>query len=171
MNKKKLKGGKIMKQKFLAITFALTLAVIFSGAVAATNTTNNSTFIQQNVTHTPTNTITNTNSSTSNVQTPIKNTPTPDPTDTRTGIHYTTIQAAINSVFTQNGNTIDVEAGNYPENVLVWKTLNILATGPATVDSFYITSTGNGSEISGFNVTGGTGEAITLNDTNNVNIL
>lgn len=144
-----------MNKKILAVAFALCMAVVLSGAVAAAD--NNTT----------TTTTTDQLQATSSTNTTL-----PDPTNTRTGISYTTIQAAIDSVFTQNGDTIQCAAGTYPEDVLVSKSLHIIGVDAATtfVKSFYIPTSGSGSEITGFTVTGGTGEAITLQDASNCNV-
>lgn len=136
-----------MNKKLITLAFILVMAVILSGTVSASDET------------IPDEQLTT-------------NTAIPDPLVVETGISYTNIQAAIDSVFTEDGMTIQVEAGTYNEDVLVWKDLTIVGEDPNTtfVNSFYITSTGSGSDISGFTVTGGTGEAVTLMDAENCRI-
>lgn len=80
-----------------------------------------------------------------------------DPINNRTKEHFTTIQAAINSVNTLNGDTILVEEGTYNENIIVTKKLNILAQQTVVIDPLYandycfnITPKGAGSLIQGF---------------------
>jgi parallel beta-helix repeat protein len=51
--------------------------------------------------------------------------------NTRTGYGYPTIQSAVNSVNTINGDTISVAAGTYAENVTVHKELTILGPNAA----------------------------------------
>jgi parallel beta-helix repeat protein len=160
----------------LALTFAF--ALMFSGAVTAANPTNalTNTTIQQNITHNPSTNQTATTPTTeiqtttkSNINT-LNNNNVADPYNNRTGKHYTTIQAAINSLYTHNGDTIDVTPGTYPENVVISKKLNIISTTPleAKVYSFLVNAPGSGSSIIGFNITGGTGNGITLNNPENV---
>jgi parallel beta-helix repeat protein len=48
-----------------------------------------------------------------------------------TGLNYTTIQAAIDDPETLDGQTIDCDAGNYTENVWVYKSLSIIGAGPS----------------------------------------
>jgi len=148
-----------LNKKLLAVAFALLVAVICSGAVAAADDNSSDTAV----------TIQDDNGEqddSSEEQTTTSNAVLPDPVNTRTGIGYTTIQAAIDSIFTEDGDTILCEAGTYNEDVLVSKSLTIIGADTSTtfVKSFNITSTGSGSDISGFTVTGGTGEAITLTD-------
>ena len=97
----------------------------------------------------------------------------------RTNEHFTTIQAAINSANTLNGDSILVEDGTYKENVLVNKRLNLIAQGTATIDPKYandycfnITPEGAGSLIQGFTMTGRPGFLVegdkSVVDSNNV---
>jgi uncharacterized repeat protein (TIGR01451 family) len=113
------------KKTFLFMFLALSLALIFSGATAASNNSTNLTVTPNN------NTITDFNSSTTTQQTNTSNnTKLPDPTNTRTGDHFSTIQAAIDASDTQNGDTILVEAGTYLINtpITVDKSLTIIGT-------------------------------------------
>jgi parallel beta-helix repeat protein len=48
-----------------------------------------------------------------------------------TGLNYTAIQAAIDDPQTLPGNTIMCDAGNYTENVQVYKSLTIIGAGPS----------------------------------------
>lgn len=145
---------------------ALIMAVILSGAVSAVNTNTASSHSTQKIiaNHQSTSTVQSHNTqSTSKLS---------DPKNTRTGISYKTIQAAISSVRTRNGDTILVEPGMYSENVLVSKRLNLRSTtlGGATVLSFTVNSKGSGSKISGFKITGGTSNGINLLNANNCRI-
>lgn len=84
-----------------------------------------------------------------------------DVLNNRTNEHFSTIQAAINSANTLNGDSIVVEEGTYKENVMVNKSLNLLAHGTAIIDPDYandycfnITPEGAGSLIQGFTMNG-----------------
>ncbi|WP_321431274.1 NosD domain-containing protein [uncultured Methanolobus sp.] len=96
------------------------------------------------------------------------------------GADYTTIQAAVNAAI--DGQTILVYPGTYNENVNVNKQLNITSTGGAAVtyviaanandDVFDVTA--DGVTISGFNVSGATGDyrgGISLAPSSNYNTL
>ena len=85
----------------------------------------------------------------------------PDPRNTRTGISYTTIQAAINEA--EPGDEITVEAGTYHENVYIAKE-NITLTAQGTViinatdsNQNTININANGAKINGFTIIGATG--------------
>lgn len=84
-------------------------------------------------------------------------------TNSRTGTSYNSIQEAINSSLTLDGDTITCKAGKYNEDVLVWKSLTLVSKDKSNtfVNSFYINGSGSGTSISGFTITG-TGDAITL---------
>lgn len=92
--------------------------------------------------------------------------------NTRTGLGFLTIQDAIDATSTSAGDTITVGAGTYNEDVNVYKALTIIGESVTNtfVKSFNITSTGNGSDISGFSLTSGSGAAISLNNTSNCKI-
>ena len=55
-------------------------------------------------------------------------------TNTRTNLTYSTIQSAIDDTNTNNGDTITVAAGNYTENVNVYKSVTIEALGLVNVN-------------------------------------
>lgn len=81
----------------------------------------------------------------------------PDPVNNRTKESFTTIQAAIDSAKTLNGDTILVESGTYHENVVLYKNLTLLAQGKViiipkdkTSNVITVNSTGSGSSIVGF---------------------
>jgi parallel beta-helix repeat protein len=65
-----------------------------------------------------------------------------------TGLDYPTIQAAIDAPETLNGHTLLCDAGNYTENVQVYKSLNIIGAGPTLTyiipaemnDTFHVTA-------------------------------
>ena len=86
-----------------------------------------------------------------------------------TSENFTSIQAAINAGTTSTGNIIEVDRGNYTENVLVYKPVTIRSTSgdPGTTsvraaeatDSVF-TITADNVTISGFTVTGATGEGV-----------
>jgi len=75
-----------------------------------------------------------------------------------TGLNYTTIQAAIDDPETLDGQTIDCDAGNYTENVKVYKSLSIIGAGPSlawiipfeTDDTWHVTA--SNVTIEGFTV-------------------
>ncbi|MBI5460142.1 right-handed parallel beta-helix repeat-containing protein [Methanobacterium sp.] len=78
---------------------------------------------------------------------------------------FTTIQAAINDSSTTDGDIIEVANGTYLENIIINKrlTLKAITGGTVTVQAlnsnlpvFTITSSGNGSTISGFVIKGST---------------
>jgi len=80
------------------------------------------------------------------------------------GIGYAEIQEAIDATETSDGHTIMVDAGNYIENVNVYKSLNIIGTGASfTIVSaydpnnhvFYVNA--SSMRIEGFTITGVTG--------------
>ncbi len=82
--------------------------------------------------------------------------------NTRTTKDYVTIQAAIDSIDTINGDTLNVATGTYDENLLVNKLLNLQALGTVTVQAvntgqpvILITTGGSGSTINGFTFTNG----------------
>ena len=144
---------KHLNNKILLLILTFAFALVLSGSAAASSVNNSTNTTIQNVTHT-TSTVPSTNTSIKSSTTKSTSTNLPDPYNTRTGIHYSTIQGAINSVYTRNGDTIDVTPGTYPENVVVTKKLNLLSTTHlgATVYSFLINPSGSGSTISGFNI-------------------
>jgi parallel beta-helix repeat protein len=88
----------------------------------------------------------------------------PDPQNLRTGKSYSSIQAAIDDPSTRDGDTIEVESGNYTENIILNKrlTLRPISGGNVVVCSldssipvFTVTGDGSGSVIDGFTITGG----------------
>ncbi|MCE7698030.1 MAG: Ig-like domain-containing protein [Methanobacterium paludis] len=100
--------------------------------------------------------------------------------NTRTGEGFTTIQAAIDSQNTQNGDTITLADGTYTENIVVNKKLTIIPISGANVsiypmdpdnNVFNITSTGSGSIIANLTITGAqTAYGIFLNSSDNCTI-
>jgi autotransporter family porin len=153
----------MLKKNLLMLSFSLILAIMFSGVVAAANSNSTNSTIQLAPSHNNTSSEVQSMNYTSNQLDPINN---------RTGIHYDTIQSAINSVLTKDGDTIICNAGTYNEDVLVWKNLTILGESSKNtfVHSFHITNPGSGTVISNFSLTGGNGEAITLQDADNCEI-
>ncbi len=95
--------------------------------------------------------------------------------NTRTGQAYDTIQAAIDSVETINGDTLNVGSKTYTENITVYKQLTLQAQGLVTVNPlnislpvFTINTDGSGSTIQGFNINGAINSAgIYLTSTDN----
>ena len=144
---------KHINNKILLLVLTFAFAVMLSGSAAAASPDNSTNITIQTVTHT-TSTIQPVSTSIKSSIAKSTSITLPDPYNTRTGIHYSTIQGAINSAYTKNGDTIDVTPGTYPENVVVSKKLNLLSTTHlgATVYSFLINPTGSGSTISGFNI-------------------
>lgn len=121
-------------KKSLMLFSVFLLALMIAGSASAVDNNQNNMNIQNNSTSTL-----------------------PDPVNTRTGEHFTTIQAAIDSNNTINGDTILVEEGTYNESVTVNKTLNLIAQGKAIVipdqsaDPGF-TVTANSSIIQGFTI-------------------
>ncbi|MGL4670302.1 MAG: pseudomurein-binding repeat-containing protein [Methanobacteriaceae archaeon] len=81
----------------------------------------------------------------------------------RTGEQFGTIQDAINSVNTRDGDVIRVSEGSYYENVIINKKITLEAVSGEKVylypdkinqNTITITSSGSGSMISGFNIVG-----------------
>jgi parallel beta-helix repeat protein len=153
----------MLKKNLLLLSFSLILAIMFSGVVAAANSNSTNSTMQL---------VPSPNNSSTEVQSMNYTSSQLDPINNRTGIHYDTIQSAINSVLTKDGDTIICNAGTYNEDVLVSKNLTILGESSKNtfVNSFHITNSGSGTVISNFSLTGGSGEAITLQDANNCEI-
>ena len=82
--------------------------------------------------------------------------------NTDTGLHYTTIQAAIADIATEAGHTIRVWEGTYDENTVVDKKLNMIGNGSAVTtihgdgSGSTVTITVNEVYFTGFKVTGAT---------------
>jgi len=142
----------------LLLTFIFTLTIC--GVVSAGNTSDlqnlqNSGNNEENGNSDPTSkTVTSPQDQQNNI-------PIPDPRNTRTGISYTTIQAALNEA--EAGDEITVEAGTYPENVYITKE-NITLTAQGTViiqaadpNKNTVNINANGAKINGFTITGATG--------------
>ena len=79
-----------------------------------------------------------------------------------TGENFASIQAAVEDHDTQDGHTIEVDAGTYRENVVVTRRLTLRGIGMPTVDAngsgSAITVSADGCVVDGFNVTGGLAE-------------
>ena len=134
------------------ILFILFLSVVFAAAnisFAAGNITSNETnYTQGN----------NTNNGSN------WNYTLPDPINTRTGTHYTSIQSAINDA--ASGDTITAEAGTYYENLIIDRNINLIGAGK---DITIINGQQRGSvitiipgvtvTITGFTITNGKAEA------------
>ena len=100
------------KKTFLCMFLALSMAIIFSGAVAAANdnTTNSSTTFNLNQSMASQTVITNNSSSSSTLSNTSK-TNNPDPIVVSTGLHFPTIRGAVNNA--ADGDTIILEPGTY----------------------------------------------------------
>jgi hypothetical protein len=160
------KGGENVKKQVKLIMFALILALVLCGGVSAADTSDTGNTVQNVQTPNHQQDSNQSSYTQNNISSAL-----PDPYNPRTGQSYTTIQAAIDDPLTLNYDTILVEAGNYPENVLVNKRLNITATGAATVTSFSINSLGNGSIIQGFNINNSAGIGLIMMGCSNCQIL
>ena len=64
-----------------------------------------------------------------------------------TGMNYSTIQKAINSPFTNNGHTIQIDPGVYNENITVNKSLTIKSTTENSNDTIIQTNNSNNNVI------------------------
>nr|WP_319372975.1 leucine-rich repeat protein [uncultured Methanobacterium sp.] len=94
----------------------------------------------------------------------------------RSGLIYSTIQAAIDDVNTINGDTITVNGGSYTENVVVNKNLILSALGLVNISAlnssspvFWVTGSGSGTTIYGFVISGGSC-GVCFQDADNCNI-
>ncbi len=95
----------------------------------------------------------------------------------RTGTYYNTLGEAINQAI--DGDTLEVNAGTYTENLTIQHNLNIQAMGEAILQAsnpnlpiIEITNTGSGSTIQGFTIIGATSSVgIYLSSANNCNII
>jgi len=72
----------------------------------------------------------------------------------RTGIMYSTIQAAIDATTTVAGDVIYVPAGTYVENVLVDKQVSIIGAGSGTDGTIVTTPAGFDTKVGVFQITG-----------------
>jgi uncharacterized repeat protein (TIGR01451 family) len=175
------KGGeKKLKTKITLITLTFFIILTLSGTVTAGESDLNSTDVVleetnlRSINETPTNYGLDGNSEGF-----------PDPYNTRTMESFTTIQEAISDSDTMNGDTIWVQPGTYNEHVIVNKQLTIIPwpslPGTVTINAggtgscIRITSTGSGSTIQGFILTGATQSSTAGvyldNNANNCNIL
>ena len=87
-------------------------------------------FIAASISYAADNNTTNTTNETlvnNTIHNITKNNTLPDPTNTRTGKHYTSIQTAINEA--ASGDTITLEAGTYYENLVIYKNINLIGAG------------------------------------------
>lgn len=110
-----MEGNAIAQTLKRFILFILFLSVVFAAAnisFAADNVTSNETkYTHEN----------NTNNGSNGNYT------LPDPINTRTGTHYTSIQSAINDA--ARGDTITAEAGTYYENLIIDRNINLIGAG------------------------------------------
>jgi parallel beta-helix repeat protein len=98
--------------------------------------------------------------------------------NTRTQQGFNSIQDAINSANTQNGDTLTIGEGNYTENIIINKTLTLTSNKNTTIQTsnpnnpiITITNTGTGSTIQGLKITGAThSSGIYINSANNCTI-
>lgn len=103
--------NRILKRFVLCLLFAGVVFTASSLSFAADNNTGNGTnYTKEN------NTVTKLTAKTL-----------PDPTNTRTGTHYTSIQSAINDAV--SGDTITAEAGTYYENLIIDRSINLIGAG------------------------------------------
>ncbi len=93
-----------------------------------------------------------------------KNSTLPDPTNTRTGVHYTSLQAAINDA--ESWDTITAEAGTYYENLVITKHIYLIGAGKDTtiingqqLNSVITITPGVVVTITGFTITNGKAQA------------
>lgn len=108
-----IKIHNMVLRRFILILLFLSVIFVFASiSYAADNNTTNAT----NQTY-----VNNT------IHKLTKNNTLPDPTNTRTGKHYTSIQTAINEA--ASGDTITLEAGTYYEHLLIFKSINLIGAG------------------------------------------
>ena len=98
-------------------------------------------------------------------------------TNTRTGESFATIQAAINSNNTLDGDTITLAEGIYTENVVVYKKITIKPVSGANIivqaadpNSGIFTIVEDGATIQGLNIVGAANSYGILSYANNINI-
>lgn len=139
----------VLKGTILCLLF-LSAVFVFSGSsFAADNITSNETnYTQENTTNNGSN----------------GNHILPDPTNTRTGTHYTSLQAAINDA--TSGDTITAEAGTYYENLLIDRSINLIGAGKDVtvingqqIGSVITITPGITVTITGFTITNGKAQA------------
>lgn len=123
------------------ILFILFLSVVFATA---------------NLSFAADNNTTNSNTSTNHTL--------PDPTNTRTGTHYTSLQEAINDA--ESWDTITAEAGTYYENLIINKNICLIGAGKDTtvingrqLGSVITITPGVVVTITGFTITNGKAQA------------
>lgn len=92
------------------------------------------------------------------------------------GKGYNSIQSAINDITTTDGDTILIKSGHYTENIMLYKSLNLISKN-ATITEYLsslpvidINASASGSLIYGFNIINST-QAININGSNNVSII
>jgi uncharacterized repeat protein (TIGR01451 family) len=150
-----------LKTKITLITLTFFFILTLSGTVFAGESDLNTSEVVQGETNLPT-----TNETPADSGLDENSESFPDPYNTRTMESFTTIQEAIDDSDTMNGDTIWVQPGIYNENVILNKRLTIISwpsmSGTVTINAggtgscIRITSTGSGSTIQGFILTGAT---------------
>ncbi|MGB9979269.1 right-handed parallel beta-helix repeat-containing protein [Methanobacterium sp.] len=103
---------KVLKNFILILIFLIAVFIASGTSYAADNNTTN---------------VTNHTYTKNPVSGLTKNKTLPDPTNTRTGVHYTSLQAAINDA--ESWDTITAEAGTYYENLIINKHLYLIGAG------------------------------------------
>ncbi|WP_407453266.1 chitobiase/beta-hexosaminidase C-terminal domain-containing protein, partial [Methanobrevibacter sp.] len=92
------------------------------------------------------------------------------------GKGYNSIQSAIDDITTTDGDTILIKSGYYTENIILYKSLNLISKNAtiteyiSTLPVIYINASGSGSLIYGFNFINST-QAIKINASSNISII
>ena len=147
-----MKGNSHKKVLRISISFLLFITIIFIAVGPSFASDNNSSNTTEH------------NSTNKTITELKKNSTLPDPTNTRTGVHYTSLQAAINDA--ESWDTITAEAGTYYENLVITKNIYLIGAGKDTtiingqqLSSVITLTPGVVVTITGFTITNGKAQA------------